>query len=68
MAQAADVALYRVQERALRPKRWKLNTEANARCSVALRTLSAAIREIAALCEMSLIALGGVVESASKAL
>ena len=30
MAQEADVALYRVQERALRPKRWKLNTNANA--------------------------------------
>ena len=48
MAQEADVALYRVQERALRLKRWKLNTEANAVRSIASRTRFAAVREIAA--------------------
>ena len=46
--QEADVALYRVQELALRPKRWKLNTEANAVRSIASRTRFAAVREIAA--------------------
>ena len=46
MAQEADVASYRVQERALRPKRWKLKTRANADDSTALRTQSAAMREI----------------------
>ena len=45
--QEADVALYRVQERALPPKRWKLNTNANARCSMASRTRFAVMREIA---------------------
>ena len=45
MAQEADVALYRVQERALRPKRWKLTTEANAQGSTALRNRFAAMLE-----------------------
>ena len=56
MAQEADVALYRVQERALRPKRWNLITEANARCSVASRTRFAAIQQIAAFADESLLA------------
>ena len=45
MAQEADVALYRVQDRALRPKRWKLTTEANAVRSMALRNRFAAMLE-----------------------
>ena len=45
MAQEADVALYRVQERALRPKRWKLKTRANARDRTALRNRFAAMLE-----------------------
>ena len=49
MAQEADVALYRVQERALRLKRWKLNTEANAHRSMALRARFAAMQQIARL-------------------
>ena len=42
--QEADVALYRVQELALRPKRWILKTRANARVSLASRTRFAAMR------------------------
>ena len=54
MAQEADVALYRVQERALRPKRWKLNTEANATAVWLCAHDFAAMQAITALAEMSL--------------
>ena len=53
MAQEADVALYRVQERTLRPKRCKLNTNANARCSLVFRTRFAAMQQIAAFADES---------------
>ena len=54
MAQEADVALYRVQERALRPKRWKLNTEANGDSSMASRNRFAAMLERLPPSQMSL--------------